>query len=96
MKIPRIVPRTNWIKSSFAARALVVFLVLILSGQANNTLAGTNPQCKPDNILNSGFETTPALLFEDTFEGCRSPLWQESNGDWQVAAGAYYTSTFST
>jgi len=51
--------------------------------------------CRPDNIYLSSFENELPLLFEDTFEGCRSPLWFESNGDWQIADGAYYTTVLS-
>ncbi|MBE9520378.1 MAG: hypothetical protein IME97_04545, partial [Proteobacteria bacterium] len=77
---------------SFGLLALTAFL---LSGTFVHAGA-PDPQCKPDSIMVSGFESGPSLLFEDTFEGCRSSLWQESDGDWQVASGAYYTTVFSS
>ena len=69
----------------------MVIALFFLSG----TALAVDTQCKPDNILVSGFENELPLLFEDTFEGCRSPLWREFNGNWQVTDGAYHTSEFS-
>jgi len=92
----RVIKRTlsgqyHW-PLSFALLALTAFLLLGTFAHAG----APDPQCKPDSIMGSGFEDGPSLLFEDTFEGCRSSLWGESDGDWQVASGAYYTTVFSS
>ena len=62
---------------------LVAFTFLYLSGSA----LAVDTQCKPDSILESGCEDEMPLLFEDTFEGCRSRLWRELSGNWQVTDG---------
>ena len=81
--------KSNWFLrcSHLPILKLVAFTFLYLSG----TALAADTQCKPDTVMSSGFENELPLLFEDTFEGCRSRLWRELSGNWQVTDGAYFT-----